>query len=581
MLFPQTLQPFCIFVVMQKKWSFKPVPDEQQTADLARNLNINPYIVALLVQRGVKTFEEAKAYFRPSLSQLHNPFLMKDMDKAVWRMEEAIRNREKILIYGDYDVDGTTSVTLLYGFLRQFYNHLDFYTPDRNGEGYGVSNQGVQWAADRHVDLIICLDCGIKSVEPVEFAKSLGIDFIICDHHRPGEVLPPAFAVLDPKRSDCPYPYKELSGCGIGFKLLQALCENNDLPIDRLYSFLDLLAVSIGADIVPIDGENRILAHYGLKKLNLDPRNGLKAIIETSGLKKPIEISTIVFGIAPRINASGRMTHAKQAIELLLSDDYKKAEELALQANNTNEQRRDFDVSTTLEAYQMIEAESGNKLAATILYKEDWHKGVIGIVASRCLDKYYRPTIILTSSNNRITGSARSVHGFDIYEALSSCADVLEQYGGHTHAAGLTMAYEKLPEFKEKFEKIAAERITEELTTPLLNIDLRLPLQEVSFKFAALIKQMQPFGPENMQPIFVSENVQCDGIVKVLKGEHIKIYVKQENSRPIEAIGFGLAAYATDIESGKKFDIAYQVIENDYKGKVSLQLMLKDIRIAD
>jgi single-stranded-DNA-specific exonuclease len=566
---------------MQKKWSFKPVPDEQQTADLARNLNINPYIVALLVQRGVKTFEEAKAYFRPSLSQLHNPFLMKDMDKAVWRMEEAIRNREKILIYGDYDVDGTTSVTLLYGFLRQFYSNLDFYTPDRNGEGYGVSNQGVQWAADHHVDLIICLDCGIKSIEPVEFAKTLGIDFIICDHHRPAEVLPPAFAVLDPKREDCPYPYKELSGCGIGFKLLQALCENNDLPIDRLYSFLDLLAVSIGADIVPIDGENRILAHYGLKKLNLDPRNGLKAIIEMAGLKKPIEISTIVFGIAPRINASGRMTHAKQAIELLLSDDYKKAEELALQANNTNEQRRDFDVSTTLEAYQMIEAESGNKPAATILYKEDWHKGVIGIVASRCLDKYYRPTIILTSSNNRITGSARSVHGFDIYEALSSCADVLEQYGGHTHAAGLTMAYEKLPEFKEKFEKIAAEKITEELTTPLLNIDLRLPLQEVSFKFAALVKQMQPFGPENMQPIFVSENVQCDGIVKVLKGEHIKIYVKQENSRPIEAIGFGLAAHATDIENGKKFDIAYQVIENDYKGKVSLQLMLKDIRIRD
>ncbi len=564
---------------MQKKWTFKPVPEEQAITDLSHQLTISPFIAALLLQRGISTFDEAKEYFRPSLLQLHDPFLMKNMDKAVWRMEEAIRNREKILIYGDYDVDGTTAVTLVYGFLRQFYTNLDFYTPDRNGEGYGVSIQGVQWAAEHEVGLIICLDCGIKSVEPIRYAQSLGIDFIICDHHRPGEELPPAFAVLDPKQADCPYPYKELSGCGIGFKLLQALSINNDLPLDKLYSFLDLVAVSIGADIVPINGENRILAHFGLKKLNAAPRNGLKAIIETAGLKKSVEISNIVFGIAPRINASGRMTHAKQSIELLLCDDYTKAASLARQANTTNEQRRDFDTSITLEAYQMIEAENGAKAAATILYKEDWHKGVIGIVASRCLDKYYRPTIILTSANNRITGSARSVVGFDIYEALSSCADVLEQYGGHTHAAGLTLAYDNLQVFKEKFEKIAAEKMTEDLTTPHLNIDLVMPLDQINFKLLALIKQMQPFGPENMQPIFVAENVQCEGLVKVMKDEHLKMYVKQNNSRPLEVVGFNLAHYAEDIRLGKAFDMAYQIVENEYKGRVSLQLVLKDIRI--
>jgi single-stranded-DNA-specific exonuclease len=504
---------------------------------------------------------------------------MQDMDKAVWRIEEAIRNKEKILVYGDYDVDGTTSVALVYGFLRQFYNNLDYYTPDRNGEGYGVSEQGVKNAYDNQINLIICLDCGIKSVAPVAYAKNLGIDFIICDHHRPGDELPAAFAILDPKREDCKYPYKELSGCGIGFKLIQAISINNDLPIERLYSFLDLVAVSIGADIVPIDGENRVLAHFGLKKLNAEPRNGLKAIIESSGTKKPLDISSIVFGIAPRINASGRMTHAKQAIELLLSDDYKKAEELATLANTTNEHRRDFDSSTTLEAFEMIENSGMAEAHSTVLYKEDWHKGVIGIVASRCLDKYYRPTIILTSSNNKITGSARSIHGFDIYEALSSCADLLEQYGGHTHAAGLTLFYENLPKFKERFEKIATEKLSAELLVPPLRIDLVLPLKQVNFKFLNILKQMQPFGPDNMQPVFVSENVFCDGYVKLLKEEHLKIYVRQEDSKPVEAIGFGLARYHKEIAEGKKFDIAYQIVENDFKGRISLQLMLKDIKI--
>ncbi len=564
---------------MQKKWSYQPLPNEKAISELSVVLNVSLPIAALLLQRNITNFEEAKDYFRPNLDQLHNPFLMRDMDKAIWRIEEAIRNKERILVYGDYDVDGTTSVALVYGFLRQFYSNLDYYTPDRNGEGYGVSEQGVKVAYDNKVDLIICLDCGIKSVAPVAYAKNLGIDFIICDHHRPGDELPDAFAVLDPKRNDCEYPYKELSGCGIGFKLLQALSINNDLPIEKLYAFLDLVAVSIAADIVPINGENRILAYYGLKKLNSEPRNGLKAIIESAGIKKPLDISSVVFGIAPRINASGRMTHAKQAIELLLSDDYKRAEELATLANTVNEHRRDFDTSTTLEAFEMIENEGLANAHSTVLYKEDWHKGVIGIVASRCLDKYYRPTIILTSANNKITGSARSIQGFDIYEALSSCAEVLEQYGGHTHAAGLTLFYENLPKFKAMFEKIATEQLSTELLIPPLRIDIALPLKVVNFKFLNVLKQMQPFGPENMQPVFVSENVFCDGYVKVLKEEHLKIYVRQEDSKPVEAIGFGLARYHKEIAEGKKFDIAYQIVENDFKGRVSLQLMLKDIKI--
>lgn len=564
---------------MQKKWSYQPLPNENAILELSAVLNVSLPIAALLLQRKITNFEEAKDYFRPNLDQLHNPFLMKDMDKAIWRIEEAIRNKERILVYGDYDVDGTTSVALVYGFLRQFYSNLDYYTPDRNGEGYGVSEQGVKVAYDNNVDLIICLDCGIKSVAPVAYAKNLGIDFIICDHHRPGDELPNAFAVLDPKRSDCEYPYKELSGCGIGFKLLQALSMNNDLPIEKLYGFLDLVAVSIAADIVPTNGENRVLAYYGLKKLNSEPRNGLKAIIESAGIRKPLDISSVVFGIAPRINASGRMTHAKQAIELLLSDDYKRAEELATLANTVNEHRRDFDTSTTLEAFEMIENEGLSDAHSTVLYKEDWHKGVIGIVASRCLDKYYRPTIILTSANNKITGSARSIQGFDIYEALSSCAEVLEQYGGHTHAAGLTLFYENLPKFKAMFEKIANEQLSTELLIPPLRIDIALPLKVVNFKFLNVLKQMQPFGPENMQPVFVSENVFCDGYVKVLKEEHLKIYVRQDDSKPVEAIGFGLARYHKEISEGKKFDIAYQIVENDFKGRVSLQLMLKDIKI--
>jgi single-stranded-DNA-specific exonuclease len=568
-----------IFATMQKKWSYKTIPNETEVTELAALINVSTPIATLLLQRKITTFEQSKEYFRPTLEALHNPFLMKDMDKAVWRIEEAIRNKERILIYGDYDVDGTTSVALVYGFLRQFYSNLSYYTPDRNGEGYGVSEQGIKLAYDNQVNLIIALDCGIKSVEPVAYAKNLGIDFIICDHHIPADVLPTAYAILDPKRNDCTYPYKELSGCGIGFKLLQGLSVNNDIPLEKLYNFLDLVAVSIAADIVPINGENRILAYHGLKKLNNDPRNGLKAIIDTAGIKKPLDISSIVFGIAPRINASGRITHAKQAIELLLSDDYTKAIEFATQANTTNEQRRDFDSTTTSEALQMIENEGLVAATSTVLYKEDWHKGVIGIVASRCMDKYYRPTIILTSSNNKIVGSGRSIQGFDLYEALESCADVLEQYGGHTHAAGLSMAYENLAKFRERFEKIANEKLSPELLIPPLHIDTILPLRQVNFKFFNVLKQMQPYGPENMQPIFVSENVYCEGYVKVMKEEHIKIYVRQEDSRPVEAIGFGLARFQQDILAGKRFDIAYQIMENDFKGRVSLQLMLKDIKI--
>lgn len=442
---------------MNRRWIFNDIPDEEVIASLAQEINVNPIIAKILIQRGITNFDQAKTFFRPSLDQLHDPFLMRDMEKALMRIKKAMDQEEKIVIYGDYDVDGTTSVALVYGFLRNFYDNISFYIPDRYKEGYGISQIGIDWAVENDISLLISLDCGIKAVEMTDYANERDLDLIICDHHLPGEILPKAHALLDPKMEDCPYPYKELSGCGVGFKLIQAFCIKFGYDPDLLFDYIDLVAVSIAADIVPITGENRVLAYFGLKKLNENPMLGLEALIKLAGIRNQINISSIVFGIGPRINASGRIDHAKGSVDLLLADNYKTIEALAESIDVKNLARRNFDSTITSEAIEMIGlAEDSDDLKSTVLFKEDWHKGVIGIVASRCIEKYYRPTIILTESNGKATGSARSVEGFDIYAAISECSELLEQFGGHMYAAGLTMDIDKVDAFKKKFEQIVS-----------------------------------------------------------------------------------------------------------------------------
>ncbi len=565
---------------MTTRWIYKEEVDDKATERLAQEININPIISKILIQRNINNFDEAKEYFRPSLDQLHDPFLMRDMDKALERIKLAMDLDQKILIYGDYDVDGTTSVALVYGFLKNFYTKIAFYIPDRYKEGYGISQAGIEYAAENEFKLIITLDCGIKAMEMTNLANANDIDLIICDHHLPGDTLPDAYAILDPKMLDCPYPYKDLSGCGVGFKLLQAFCEKFGYDPDLLHDYMDLVAVSIAADIVPITGENRVLAYHGLKKLNENPRLGLNALIKLAGIRNEINISSIVFGIGPRINASGRMDHAKSAVELLLADNFKTIESLAENLDTKNLQRRNFDNTITTEAIEMIERDDVSKdHKSTVLYKDDWHKGVIGIVASRCIDKYYRPTIILTESNGKATGSARSVDGFDIYEAISQCSDLLEQYGGHMYAAGLTMDIENVEAFKQKFERIVAEKITEEQLVPLIEIDSEIDLKDINFKFFNVLDQMAPFGPGNMQPVFVSHQLHVSGRPRILKKQHLKFYVKQyEEDITMEAIGFGQADYYEMIASGMRFSMAYYIEENNYLGNKTLQLRVKDIR---
>lgn len=566
---------------MTTRWIFKDEPNESDVAQLSREINVNPTIAKILIQRNISTYDEAKKYFRPSLDFLVNPFLMRDMDKALGRIQKAMDSGEHILIYGDYDVDGTTSVALVYGFFKKFYSNIEFYIPDRYKEGYGISKTGIDWADENNIGLVITLDCGIKAVEMTDYANTKDIDLIICDHHLPGEVLPRSYAILDPKMDDCPYPYKDLSGCGVGFKLLQAYCEKYGHNPDLLYDYIDLVAVSIAADIVPMTGENRILAYYGLKKLNENPRLGLKALIKLSGIRNAINISSIVFGIGPRINASGRIDHAKGAVDLLLAENFKTIEELAAVLDVKNLQRRTFDSSITIEAIDMIERqeEGGKDKKSTVLFKDDWHKGVIGIVASRCIDKFYRPTIILTESNGMATGSARSVDGFDIYGAISECADLLEQYGGHMYAAGLTMEIDKVEAFKEKFERIVSERISDDQLVPLIEIDSELELKDINFKFYNILEQMAPFGPGNMQPTFVSHQLHVVGRPRILKNQHLKFDVLQnEDDTPMEAIGFGQAKYFDLIASGMRFSMAYYIEENNYLGNKTLQLRVKDLR---
>ncbi|HLT06409.1 MAG TPA: single-stranded-DNA-specific exonuclease RecJ [Cyclobacteriaceae bacterium] len=564
---------------MEYRWKINEKADRRAVEILSKEINVNPTLANILVNRGINDFQEAKDFFRPNLDKLHDPFLMKDMDKAVERLSLAMDRGEKILIYGDYDVDGTTAVALFYGFLKSFYDQVDFYIPDRYKEGYGVSDKGILFAAENGFKLIISLDCGIKALGKIELANSLGVDFIICDHHTPGDEIPKAVAVLDPKRKDCHYPYKELSGCGVGFKLVQAYAIRHGLETINLYEYLDLVAVSIAADIVPITGENRILAYYGLERINNNPRPGLKALMQNGKIEKEIEIGDIVFKIGPRINASGRMEHAKASVQLLISKDINDAIQRALLVEDVNASRKNFDENITKEALRMISVqETEGTLKSTVLFKQDWHKGVIGIVASRCIEQYYRPTIILTESNNKATGSARSVVDFDIYEAISECSDLLEQFGGHKYAAGLTLAVDNVPAFQKRFEQIVSERITDNHLKPVLEIDDTLTLDQINYKFYNILRQMAPFGPGNPEPIFCASQVYADNI-KILKDKHLKFEIVQDGqaTRPT-CIAFCFAEYYDLLNSKMRFNIAFGIRENSFRNTSSLQLYVKDIK---
>jgi single-stranded-DNA-specific exonuclease len=567
-----------------KRWLLKPQPDKNDIQRLSESLTIDKTLATMLVQRGICDFEQAKNFFRPQFTHLHDPFLMADMHKAIERLEDAFEINEKIMIYGDYDVDGTTAVALVYGFIATFYQNLEYYNPDRYTEGYGVSKQSIDWAADNGVSLIISLDCGIKAYDKVQYAKEkYNIDFIICDHHEPDDSLPQAVAVLDPKRKDCQYPYKELTGNGVGFKLLQAYCLKNHIPLEKLFEYLDLCVVSIASDIVPITGENRVLAYFGLKKLNENPRLGLRALREVAGFQNhSMTIENVVFILGPRINAAGRIKHAKAAVKLLLSDDYDEALGFADEIHKHNNERKGHDSRMTDEAIAMIENDDWmlHQAKSTVLYREDWHKGVIGIVASRCIEKYYRPTIIFTKTKeNFAAGSARSVVGFDLYAAIEECSYLLEQFGGHKHAAGMTLEIEKIELFRNEFDKIVSKYITAEQLLPAINIDLKIKLADISPKFYRILNQMAPFGPGNMQPTFMSENLTLKYAPKVMKEKHLKLdLVEEETGAMITAVGFGMVEeYLENLTKHKYFNIAYQVDENTFAGKTTLQLMLKDI----
>ena len=564
---------------MDKRWIFRKVPSQDQIESLSKAINTNIFLSGVLVQRGISDFDSAKKFFRPSLEDLHDPFLMKDMDKAVQRLRTALENDEKILIYGDYDVDGTTAVSLVYRYLRKFYSGCDVYIPDRYAEGYGISLAGVEYAAANNYSLIIALDCGIKSAELVRVADHKGIDFIICDHHLPGESIPEAVAVLDPKRPDCDYPCPELSGCGLGFKLMQGYAR---LYRDEqeVFEYLDLVAVSIASDIVPIVQENRVLAYYGLKKLNENPMPGLKALKDIAGIKNELDISGVVFTLGPRINAAGRVAHARAAVDLLIAQTEDEAIALAEKLNLKNELRKEFDASITEEALSMIESNDRIKqLKSTVLFKNTWHKGVIGIVAARCIEKFYRPTVILTESNNKITGSARSVNGFDLYQAILSCSDLLEKFGGHKYAAGLTLDVSNLEAFQQRFEEVVSSTITAEMMTPVIDIDYTIPLDAVNPKFLNVLKQMGPFGPENPRPVFAARNLYVFNSLSSFKDRHIKFLVSQEGgSNVLQAVGFDMADFYEPISRGDYFSMAFTVEENIYNGTTSIQLRIKDIK---
>lgn len=564
------------------KWIAKDTPNPQVVEHLSTQLNIGEPLAELLVARGINTFEQARSFFRPQYTDLHDPFLMKDMDKAIERIEQAFAKGEKIMVYGDYDVDGTTSVAVVYAFFKKIHDKIEYYIPDRYKEGYGISTQGIDHAAENNISLIIALDCGIKSVDKVAYALEKNIDFIICDHHLPGDELPQAAAVLDPKRPDCEYPFKELSGCGIGFKLCQAYTEKNDLDDSQLYEYIDLVAVSIAADLVKINDENRVLAYFGLEKIAHTPHHGLKALLEFYKEKAEYTISDLVFSVGPRINAAGRVAHAGAAVQVLTANTIEEAREFAQVLNQQNTERKEFDQNTTDEALAIMENEGIQQTKySTVLFNPNWHKGVIGIVASRLIEKYYKPTIILTESEGKITGSARSVHGFDIHAAIDACSHLLLHYGGHFYAAGLTLLPENLTAFQQEFERIVSSTITENSLHPSIDYDTEIDLIDITSKFCRILKQFGPFGPGNLSPVFLSRDLKLkDGACKIVGNNHLKFTVTDADEIiSFEAIAFDFGGYCKDLRTAPSFDLCYSIEENVFNGRTTMQFKVKDIKV--
>ena len=565
---------------MAKRWKILSA-DPQKAASLKESLKISSVICNILVQRGIETYEQSKDFFRPQLSQLHDPWLMKDMDKAVERIIRAVNDNEKILVFGDYDVDGTTAVACMYRFLKKIHSEIDFYIPHRYREGYGVSKLGIEFARENGFTLIISLDCGIKSIELIQYAKALGIDFVVCDHHLPDEELPPAIAILNPKQKDCNYPYKELCGCGVGFKLISALAAQFSLTDEDAFEYLDLVATAIAADIVPMTGENRILAYYGLKKANENPNNGIRALGFLSGLKKDLHINNLVFMIAPRVNAAGRMDDAKKAVQMFIAASYEEALHYAEMLHSDNTERKEADGNITGEALTIISSNDGwTDRKSTVVFKSTWHKGVVGIVASRLIEHYHRPTIVLTQSGDYAAGSARSVPGFNLYEAVHACREHLIGYGGHFAAAGLTLELDKIDAFRNKFEEIVSSTIHPELLVPEIVIDAEITFPDIQWPFYNIIQQMEPFGPENLRPVFVAKKVWNTGYSKIVKEEHIKFSLKQNNI-VFTGIGFKMADRFHLLDMNKPVDIVFKLDENEWNGNKTLQLRVLDFRISE
>lgn len=562
------------------RWTLKDRPAQNVITQYAQELSVDQNLSCLLIQRGIDTFKKAKDFFRPSFEQLHDPFLMKDMQEAVLRIEQAVKKEENILVYGDYDVDGTTAVSLLATYLRSFYSNIATYIPDRYKEGYGISYQGIDFAKDNGFSLIIALDCGIKAIDKVQYASKKGIDFIICDHHRPGDILPDAIAVLDPKREDCNYPYDELCGCGVGFKLVQGLASHRGDNIQDLIPYLDLVATAVAADIVPITGENRILTYFGLQQINSNPRVGIKALIHQLN-KKELTITDVVFIIAPRINAAGRMKHGHHAVELLTETDFEHAVVMAEAIEQFNTDRRNLDELITKEAIGQIEENNEIERFSTVVYNEHWHKGVIGIVASRLIENYYRPTLVFTKNGGKLAASARSVRGFDVYNALEACSDHIEQFGGHKYAAGLTLKEENYQVFKNKFEEVVRTTITEELLIPEIKVDMEMEFKDLTPKFYRILKQFAPFGPGNMKPVFLAKDLRDTGFSRKVGGDksHLKLDLISKSGHKINGIGFNLGHYYDEISKGKIFDVVFTLEENHWNGNVTLQMNAKDIKL--
>lgn len=565
--------------VMNKRWNILQ-PNHEDVNALYNTLKINPEICKILVQRGIRTFENAKDFFRPQINQLHSPWLMKDMDKAVERVSRAFRNQERILVFGDYDVDGTTSVALMYRFLKTQYENVDFYIPHRYREGYGVSKAGIDFAKENGFSLIVALDCGIKSVDLVGYANTLAIDFVICDHHLPDEVIPDAIAILNPKQKDCPYPYKELCGCGVGYKLVAALCEKLGLPDTFPHQYLDLVATAIAADIVPITGENRILAFYGLQRVNEAPNPGIRALAFLSGTRLPMHIQNLVFMIAPRVNAAGRMDDARKAVQLFVAPSYEEALTYAELLHNDNSERKEADASITGEALEIIAANAAwSTRKSTVVYQPHWHKGVVGIVASRLIEHHYRPTVVLTENGNYATGSARSVPGFNLYEAIHACRELLVNYGGHFAAAGLTLNKDHIELFREKFEQVVAASISEALLVPEILVDAEISFADITPAFYNILRQMEPFGPGNMTPVFIARNVTDTGFSRIVKEQHLRFAVQQQGLQ-LTGIGFNMASKFSIVSGGRPFDLVFKIDENEWQGRKSLQMRVEDIRAA-